>query len=479
MKFLFLILIAFVFAFPAYASIVISEIMYDVEGSDTGREWVEIQNIGADADLTGWKLFESGVNHGLVLAKGNILLPQNGFAIIADNIDKFLLDWPDFSGTIFDSSFSLSNSGETVILRDAGLGDSDTVVYSSDFGANGDGNSLQKVGNSWVSNSPTLGAGVESENNSPSPSEGGGIEGGGSEELGGGGSIPEPKSSPFQAFAGKDRFALAGAEVYFDGHADGISEDLISKARFLWNFGDGAIGEGKNIKHIFQYPGNYIVNLNVSFGAFSSSDSAKVAVSPAGISISEIKPGTFLEIENSAGKISDVSGFGIQINDSKIFSFPKDSMLSHNSFLALDVSALGFEIPSAGEVKILYPNGKILFSSKYQSGVLSQNESLNFDGKLWQKGASTPGEKNTPSIPPTKQVGGSAPPYKGGETKEFPLLNKEGYGEVRGEASAINSIQNNSFWSEIKWLIFGLGGGVLLGFLYFFFKRHLKPVSAL
>jgi hypothetical protein len=41
-----------IFLIPAFAeaSITINEIMYDVEGSDTDREWIELKNNGSDND---------------------------------------------------------------------------------------------------------------------------------------------------------------------------------------------------------------------------------------------------------------------------------------------------------------------------------------------------------------------------------------------------------------------------------------------
>ena len=461
-----LLFFTFIFILPgffAHASVVITEIMYDVEGADAGREWAEIQNTGPSLDLTGWKFFENGVNHGLVLAQGNIFIPQNGFAIIADNPEKFFLDWPDFKGTIFDSSFSFSNSGETFILRDAGLGDQDSVTYLSDVGGGGDGKSLQKNDSEWVSALPT--PGKESTSSNTTEEINNNNEDNELEEISI--SIPEPKPSPFQAFAGKDRLALAGAEVYFEGQVEGLNEDMIFKARFLWNFGDGTIGEGKNIKHNFLYPGNYIVNLDISFGAYTSSDSVKITVSTAGITVSEIKPGNYIEIKNDASKISDVSGFGIQVNDSKIFSFLKDSMISPNSYLALDALALGFEILDSGEIKILYPNGKVFFSSKYQIGILRENESINFERNSWIKGEATPGAKNKITVISKTESSNivSAPR----EDK----LKPESVQDFK-EASVINSTTSASFWSEIKWLVFGLAAGVLIGAAYLFIKHRIR-----
>ena len=48
----------------AHASVTINEIMYDLEGADTGREWVEVHNSGSEAvDLLKWKFVEGGTNH--------------------------------------------------------------------------------------------------------------------------------------------------------------------------------------------------------------------------------------------------------------------------------------------------------------------------------------------------------------------------------------------------------------------------------
>ncbi len=52
------------FTRAAFAEVVISEIMYDVSGSDTDREWVEVYNNSSSAvDFTSWKLFEANTNH--------------------------------------------------------------------------------------------------------------------------------------------------------------------------------------------------------------------------------------------------------------------------------------------------------------------------------------------------------------------------------------------------------------------------------
>jgi len=92
----------------------ITEVMFDPDGPDSGHEWVEITNDGAAVNLSMYRFFENNVHHQMSVWQGFEIL-GNGSAIIADEADKFLSDYPSFSGTVLDSSWSsLSNSGELI-----------------------------------------------------------------------------------------------------------------------------------------------------------------------------------------------------------------------------------------------------------------------------------------------------------------------------------------------------------------------------
>ncbi len=145
---------------PNISALIISEIMYDLSGSDSGREWIEIYNDESIAlNLTGWKFFEGGTSHLLSLISGSFILNPGDYAIISENDAQFLLDNPGFSGVaLFDSSFSLSNSGETLAIKNNSLEIINSITYSSNDGANGDGNSLQICDGIWKGTSPTPGS---------------------------------------------------------------------------------------------------------------------------------------------------------------------------------------------------------------------------------------------------------------------------------------------------------------------------------
>ncbi|MDP3975265.1 MAG: lamin tail domain-containing protein [Candidatus Jorgensenbacteria bacterium] len=137
---------------------IITEIFYNVSGADPGKEWVEIKNSGTSAaNPEDVRFLEGGTNHRLTFVRGSATLSAGAYAVLADDADQFLADYPTFSGNLFDSSFSLSNDGEALALVYDGS-TFHSVSYSSSTGAYGDGNSLQLVGLAWGAASPTPGA---------------------------------------------------------------------------------------------------------------------------------------------------------------------------------------------------------------------------------------------------------------------------------------------------------------------------------
>jgi len=93
----------------------ITEVMFDPDGADSGREWVEILNTDGILNLSDYRFFENNVHHQMTVYLGDEILENGGFAVIADEADTFLAEHPGFSGTLFDSSWSsLSNNGELI-----------------------------------------------------------------------------------------------------------------------------------------------------------------------------------------------------------------------------------------------------------------------------------------------------------------------------------------------------------------------------
>lgn len=136
----------------------ITEVMYDVEGSDEAHEWIEVQNTGTEPiDFSKHKLFERNAQHKLVFVKGEEKISPSHYAVIVQNSAQFEKDNPSFSGTIFDSSFSLANTVDIFSIQDEKGNNLDTYSYNSGLGGAGDGKSLQKIDRNWAASVPTPG----------------------------------------------------------------------------------------------------------------------------------------------------------------------------------------------------------------------------------------------------------------------------------------------------------------------------------
>ncbi|MEK7155492.1 MAG: lamin tail domain-containing protein [Patescibacteria group bacterium] len=146
---------------PLTGQVVITEIMYDLaEGSDSGREWIEVYNRGAATDLTAFKVVENNSQHKISANAGGTVA-AGAFAVIADNAEKFKADFPGFAGLLFESTFSLNNTDESIGIANASGVAIDSVTYTN-ASANGTGDSLQRApsGAQFEAGIPTPGSGI-------------------------------------------------------------------------------------------------------------------------------------------------------------------------------------------------------------------------------------------------------------------------------------------------------------------------------
>jgi hypothetical protein len=128
----FFILLFLALPASALAAVEITGITYDVDGSDAGREWVEITNKGTQgADISKFKFLEGGVNHKIIAAQGGSVLAPGASAVIASDATTFLIEHAGEMRSIFKSSFSLSNTGESLAL----INPAGKVEYSTTYTA--------------------------------------------------------------------------------------------------------------------------------------------------------------------------------------------------------------------------------------------------------------------------------------------------------------------------------------------------------
>lgn len=150
----------------SFAQVLITEIMYDPAGADSGHEWVELYNAGASSvSLAHWKLLARGASHNIVAASSGELMAPHAYAVIAQKTAVFRSQYPDFGGSLYHAAFTLDNAGDTVELLDASSTPVDSAAYDSSLGGLGDGNSLQRAigpDDAFSAHTPTPGAGIAS-----------------------------------------------------------------------------------------------------------------------------------------------------------------------------------------------------------------------------------------------------------------------------------------------------------------------------
>lgn len=84
-------------------------------------EWIELYNkSGEPVDVKDWKFYEDKTSHGLSVFRGSSVVGPGEFAIIANKADLLTQKYPDYAGTILDSSWgSLKEEGEEIGLKDS------------------------------------------------------------------------------------------------------------------------------------------------------------------------------------------------------------------------------------------------------------------------------------------------------------------------------------------------------------------------
>lgn len=100
--------ICLVFVPSIVQAVEFSEIAYDIAGTDTKREWVEIYNDSPEPiDLTGW-LFYDGSYHRL-MSDSVLTVPAGQYAVLASDAASFKIDYPSYTGLLIDTVMNLPN----------------------------------------------------------------------------------------------------------------------------------------------------------------------------------------------------------------------------------------------------------------------------------------------------------------------------------------------------------------------------------
>ncbi len=395
--------------------VVITEFAYDLKGADSGHEWVEIYNTASSSiDLTGWK-FNDVSNHGLNIppkngGQGSIILSAGSYAIIADDAVMFLADHPGFTETVIDTVMSLNNTQATLLLSDNTNTAIDTVSYTKDWGAVGNGKTLERTDTVFPTDvthwrestqdggTPGLYNSATTQNSSNDTS----LQNATSttallntQQT----STTISSVNPLQADARENIVGRANEPILFSGFGTGGGGGVLS---FTWNFGDGTNEKKPELLHIYEFPGTYIATLTVSNGTQINEDQIEVRIFPDSVTISEFIPNSanganeWIELMNSANYTVDISGWGLGTKKEKpTFLLPNNTFLPHNGYLVFSNNITKISLNNTkGSLYLFYPNGQVAGEVTYENPKQGFSAASRNGTQFYWTKEQTPGMKN-------------------------------------------------------------------------------------
>jgi hypothetical protein len=375
-KTLFILLVITAMSIPSLASATatphITEIMYNPPGTDTGREWVEVKLGAGSESILEYYLRENEVNHTIKVFEGYEAEESGEYAIIADNPAKFLIDYPDYKGALYDSVFSLKNTGELIQL----VNDNQDIIdsyeyvpfeesYESDV-------TLQLAGIEWEVGNATPGAGFETASAPNAPGD----------DSASGTTSDSSKTSDSPSKIKKSTLASNKKTVPIKNNnvfeAANIKEEIVGYVGIVidfaytrdhkvnWAYGDGSSDYGVRGRHVYNFKGEYLV-----IGSYREDDEEYIEYIKVTVLETQLELGgtgenqQYLEIFNRSESPMNIEGFMIKLREDSDYKyiFPKNTyILDSNSikvpWYLLQKFNRGWEYKNTDLIRLEYPQGK-------------------------------------------------------------------------------------------------------------------------
>jgi hypothetical protein len=360
-----------------FSAIRINEIswMGDLVSSD--HEWVELYNDSdSSQDLSGWKLsaFDTAdtAKEKFSLALSRII-PAKGYFLIEKK--RGATDTaPYLSSDFTTASFSLVNTGETLLLKNSDGSQTNEIkslATSWQAGDNTTKETMQWNGLAWITAKATpklenasigtIKTSTDTTNTSSSDTT---TTTSISAHLS---PLPLSDFSNNQEFfvsAGRDRVTPAGGTLPFEGYVLDSKNKKADGVSFSWVFGDGSNTTGAKVSHIYEYPGNYIVILNAELNGSRAVSRANILVFAPDITLSlqETEDGEVITISNNSVYELNIGGWKLRLGDTT-YLFPEDTLVGAENEITLSPSLTKFKTGVLSKATLLLPNDKIVSES--------------------------------------------------------------------------------------------------------------------
>lgn len=390
--FLFMLVLVVPFAVSAAGGVVINEVAWMGTAASASDEWVELHNAGQNAvDLSGWTIsfFKPATTtpSKVIALSGSI--PAGGFYLIertdenptdipADLVSSFgtgLVDGGmileiaqngaavDRTPELCENKWCAGSNNPKMSMERRNPNTDGTVALNW---GNNDGvkmNGTDAAGNA-ISGTPKRENSVAGATFSPAPDSSSASPSSAASSL--------PIYPALSVDAGFDRMVLVGSPVDFSGFALGINNAPLLDARFLWNFGDGSVREGRSLEHIYYFPGTYTAALVVSSGQYSGSDTVVITAIVPRLSVRNAQAGEdgFVTITNESDAKLDLGGMFLRefiLTNSAVqnsggqagaqFLIPKNSFISAKGGMTIPNRVSGL-LKSGNAVLLFDATGK-------------------------------------------------------------------------------------------------------------------------
>ena len=343
---LFVLLI--LFAQPVSAGVSINEVAWMGSASSANHEWIELYNDDAsNVSVDGWTL-KDGMNFSITLSG---VISGSSFAVLERTSDA------SSPATAFLTYVgALVNTGATLTLADAQGAIVDQVAGGADWKNIGGDNTTKETAqyhtSGWVTDAPTPGAQNrsgrvevvpeeeeedEEETDNAAPATlvtTGGTTSGSSRSSNSSGSVRlENPVIKLKVIPDVQSIAYEHQTIPFNVRTTGIDDGLEKLVRYVWNFGDSYVGEGKNPTHAYAYPGTYVVTVTAEYKKNIQTTRHELTILPVDFSLTRTKSGD-IQIHNDAKYDVDISGYTVR--GSKSVTFP-----SHTIMASLGTVTLG------------------------------------------------------------------------------------------------------------------------------------------
>jgi len=205
-----------------------------------------------------------------------------------------------------------------------------------------------------------------------------------------------------QADAGNDVIANAGSIIHFS--AEGSSDPDGDELTYSWNLGDGNVEKKCSFDYSYNYPGKYLVIVEVFDGQWRDTDSKIITIYPSQITISEVLPdpegndeeNEWIEIYNGSDNIINLSSWQLDDEEggSSPFIFPDHSLIAAKSFLIFRREVTKISLNNTNDqARLLYPTGEVIHQVSYQDAKSGESAAQK-NGEFFWTEILTPGTEN-------------------------------------------------------------------------------------